>query len=47
MRDDSERLRDIVEAIDNIERYAYRGKELFDRTHVNSSLDYSSFADDW
>ena len=34
MRDDSERLRDIVEAIDNIERYAYRGKELFDRDEL-------------
>ena len=29
MRDDRERLRDIVEAIENIEKYANRGKKSF------------------
>jgi uncharacterized protein with HEPN domain len=29
MRDDRERLRDILDAIDDIDRYAVRGKEIF------------------
>jgi uncharacterized protein with HEPN domain len=34
MRDDSERLRDILEAIKNIEKYADRGKEVFERDEL-------------
>ena len=30
MRDDDERLRDILEAIERIEKYASRGREAFD-----------------
>jgi uncharacterized protein with HEPN domain len=30
MRDDAERLRDILEAIERIEKYAGRGREAFD-----------------
>ena len=30
MRDDDERLRDILEAIDRIDRYASRGRQAFD-----------------
>jgi len=29
MRDDKERLRDIREAIENVQRYAARGKDAF------------------
>ena len=34
MRDDTERLRDIQEAIANIERYALRGKQAFDEDEL-------------
>lgn len=34
MRDDRERLRDILEAIDNIEKYASRGKEVFEQDEL-------------
>ena len=34
MRDDSERLKDILEAIENIEKYASRGKELFEQDEL-------------
>lgn len=34
MRDDKERLRDIVEAIDNIEKYANRGKKVFEQDEL-------------
>jgi uncharacterized protein with HEPN domain len=34
MRDPKERLRDILEAIDNIQRYAVRGKEAFEKDEL-------------
>ena len=34
MRDPRERLRDILEAIEQIERYAARGREEFDRNEL-------------
>ena len=34
MRDDRERLRDIVEALDNIEKYTNRGKEVFEQDEL-------------
>ena len=34
MRDDRERLRDIVEAIENIEKYANRGKKVFEQDEL-------------
>ena len=34
MRDDRERLRDILEAINNIEKYANRGKEVFEQDEL-------------
>lgn len=34
MKDDRERLRDIQEAIERIERYAARGKEVFERDEL-------------
>ena len=37
MRDPRERLRDMVEAIERIERYASRGREAFDRDELIQS----------
>ena len=34
MRDPKERLRDMLEAIEHIERYASRGREAFDRDEL-------------
>ena len=34
MRDDKERLRDILEAIEKIEKYAKRGKQIFEREEL-------------
>lgn len=34
MRHDSERLQDILEAIERIEQYAIQGKEIFDRDEL-------------
>lgn len=34
MRDDRERLRDILEAIDKIEKYASRGEEIFEQDEL-------------
>ena len=34
MRDDRERLRDILEAIEKIEKYAKRGKQIFEREEL-------------
>ena len=34
MRDDKERLRDIVEAINNVEKYANRGKKVFEQDEL-------------
>ena len=34
MRDDRERLLDILEAIDQIEKYAARGREAFERDEL-------------
>jgi uncharacterized protein with HEPN domain len=37
MRDPKERLRDMMEAIENIERYATQGKEAFERDELLQS----------
>jgi uncharacterized protein with HEPN domain len=37
VRDPVERIRDMVEAIDRIERYAERGREAFDRDELIQS----------
>jgi uncharacterized protein with HEPN domain len=37
MRDPKERLRDMLEAIEHIERYALRGKEVFERDELIQS----------
>lgn len=34
MRDDAERLRDILEAIERIEKYAMRGREAFNEDEL-------------
>jgi uncharacterized protein with HEPN domain len=34
MRDDTQRLPDIIEAIDRIERYSSRGRDVFDRDEL-------------
>ncbi len=34
MRDDRERLRDVMEAIERIEKYARRGKEEFENNEL-------------
>ena len=34
MRNDLERLRDILEAIENIEKYAIQGKQIFDQDEL-------------
>lgn len=34
MRDPKERLRDILEAISNIERYSARGRDVFERSEL-------------
>jgi len=34
VRDDAERLRDILEAVERIERYAIRGREAFERDEL-------------
>lgn len=34
MRDPKERLRDIIEAINNIERYALRGRDAFEKDEL-------------
>jgi hypothetical protein len=36
VRDPKERLRDILDAIANIERYAVRGREAFERDELSS-----------
>ena len=37
MRDSKERLRDMLEAIDNIERYAIQGKTAFESNELIQS----------
>ena len=34
MRDDRERLKDILEAIENIEKYAAKGREVFEKDEL-------------
>ncbi len=36
MRDPKERLRDILDAITNIERYSVRGRQAFESDELNS-----------
>ena len=45
MRKPEERLQDILEAIDNIERYASRGREEFERNELIQNLVCPPFAD--
>ena len=49
MRDDKERLRDINEAIEKIEKYVSIGYQAFaeGRRRTNASLDNSSSSGDW
>jgi hypothetical protein len=47
MRDDRERLLDILEAIERIHRYAVRGREAFEHDELIQKLDYPPAPDDW
>ena len=42
MRDDREKLRDIIEAIERIDRYAVQGRQSFEQDELHSNLVYSA-----
>ena len=44
MRDDGERLRDILEAISRIERHTIRGRATFEQDETHANVGGSSFA---
>ena len=47
MRDDLKRLLDIIEAIERIEKYGFKGREVFDCDLADSELDRSSPSGHW
>jgi hypothetical protein len=47
MRDDTQWLLGIIEAIDRIERYSSRGRDVFERDERVLKLDCQSSATDW